>query len=307
MKRTLAFPELLGCALDRLRLVGFLHGKRRIILLLLALVAAPAAAQVAATVDGVQMPAWVERGGSRMPLTPGMQLRAGDEVHAGGGSRVVIRLAEGSIVKLGENGRLRFTELSPARELFKAALSVLEGAFRFTTDLVAKDRRREVSFRVATVTVGIRGTDFWARSRPGNEIVCLIEGGVEVAADGEPPLTMDKPLQFYRRVRGATQPVGVVEAQQLAQWQRETDIEPGQGAARTGGRWGVRLVTVDDQRTALEFYDRVRAAGYPAEIQPTREGIYHVRIRSLASRADAEALAESLRGRHGIAEPLVTN
>jgi len=241
-----------------------------------------------------------------MPLTPGMQLRAGDEVHAGGGSRVVIRLAEGSIVKLGENGRLRFTELSPAKEFFKAALNVLEGAFRFTTDLVAKNRRREVSFRVSTVTAGIRGTDLWGRSRPGNEIVCLIEGEVEVTADGETPLTMDKPLQFYRRVRGATQPVGVVEAKQLEQWQRETDIEAGKGAARAGGRWGVRLATLDDQRTALEYYDRLRNAGYPAEIQPTREGIYHVRIRSLASREDAEALAESLRGKHGITEPLVT-
>ena len=308
MKRTLGFPELLGFALDRLRLVGFLHGKPRIIWLLLALLAAPlpAAAQVAATVDGVQMPAWVELGGSRMPLTPGMALRAGDEVHAGGGSRVVIRLAEGSVVKLGENGRLRFTELSPGKELFKAALSVLEGAFRFTTDLVAKDRRREVSFRVATVTVGIRGTDLWGRSRPGNEIVCLIEGGVEVAADGEPPLTMDKPLQFYRRVQGATQPVGVVQAQQLAQWQRETDIEAGKGGARVGGRFGVRLATLDDQRTALEYYDRLRNAGYPAEIQPTREGLYHVGVRQLASREDAEALAESLRGKHGITEPLVT-
>ena len=275
-------------------------------MLLLALVAGPAAAQVAATVDGVQMPAWVERAGSRMPLTPGMQLRAGDEVHAGGGSRVVIRLAEGSVVKLGENGRLRFTELSPAKEFFKAALNVLEGAFRFTTDLVNKNRRREVSFRVSTVTAGIRGTDLWGRSRPGNEIVCLIEGAVEVTADGEAPLTMDKPLQFYRRLQGATQPVGVVEARQLEQWARETDIEAGKGAARAGGRFGVRLATVDDQRTALEFYDRVRAAGYPAEIQPTPEGLYHLRIRQLASREDAEALAASLRGKLGIAEPLVT-
>ena len=51
---------------------------------------------------------------------------------------------------------------------------------------------------------------------------------------------------------------------------------------------------------------RLRNAGYPAEIQPTREGVYHVRIRQLASREDAEALAESLRGKHGVAEPLVT-
>ncbi|MGQ0547811.1 MAG: FecR domain-containing protein [Betaproteobacteria bacterium] len=269
----------------------------------------PAPAQVAATVDGVQMPAWVVREGSRIPLTPGMQLRAGDEVHAGGGSRVLIRLAEGSTVKLGENGRLRFVELSPARELFKAALSVLEGAFRFTTDIVARNRKRDVSFRVSTVTAGIRGTDIWGRSRPGNEIVCLIEGQVEVAADGEAPLTMDRPLQFYRRVQGATQPVGVVEQKQLEQWARETDIEPGKGAARPGGRFGVLAATADDQGAALVLYDRLRAAGYPAEVLPQRQGekmVYPVRIRQLASQADAQALAERLRSEHDIPEPMVT-
>ena len=268
--------------------------------------AAPAAAQVAATVDGVQMPAWVARAGTRMPLTPGMQLRAGDEVHAGENARVVIKLAEGSLVKLGENGKLRFVELDPLREAFRAALNVLEGAFRFTTDVIAKTRRREVSIRLSGVTAGIRGTDLWGRSRPGNEIVCLIEGAVEVAADGEPPLTMDQPLQFYRRVQGATQPVGAVQPAQLEQWQRETDMQPGGGIARAGGRFGVRLATLDDQRTALEYSERLRGAGYPAEIQPTREGLYHVHVGQLASRADAEALAGRLRGRHGVAEPLVT-
>ena len=280
-------------------------------MLLLALLAAPlpALAQVAATVDGVQMPAWVVREGSRVPLTPGMQLRAGDEVHAGGGSRVVIRLAEGSIVKLGENGSLRFVELSPARELFKAALSVLEGAFRFTTDLVAKDRKREVSFRISTVTAGIRGTDLWGRSRPGNEIVCLIDGQVEVAADGEQPLVMDKPRQFYRRVQGATQPVGEVQPQQLAQWSRETDMEPGKGVAQAGGRFGVLVATAEEQSGALVLHDRVRAAGYPAEILPVRQGeklVYPVRIRQLASEADAQAVVERLRSEHDIPEPLVT-
>lgn len=258
-------------------------------------------------VEGVQMPAWVERAGARMPLLPGMELRSGDEVHTGEGSRLVIRLVEGSVVKLGENGRLRFTELSRAGELLKAALNVLEGAFRFTTDFVAKNRKREVNIRLSQVTAGIRGTDVWGRSRPGNEIVCLIEGAVEVAADGEPPLRMAEPLQFYRRVQGTTQPVGVVQREQLAQWARETDLAPGAGAVRLGGRYSVRLATVDDQRTALEYYDRLRAAGYAAQIEPTREGIYHLAIRQLASREDAQALADRLRGKHGVAEPQILN
>ena len=268
---------------------------------LLAASAAPALAQVAATVQGVQMPAWVERDGRRTPLLPGMELKAGDQVHTGGGSRLVIKLSEGSLVKLGQNGTLRFTELGAGREFLKAVLGVLRGAFRFTTDVATKTRQREVSIGVSQVVAGIRGTDLWGRSVAGNEIVCLIEGKVEIAAGGEPPLTMDQPLQFYRRVQGVTQPVGQVDRAQLEHWAHETEIEAGKGAARRGGRFSALLATLEDQGSALALYDRLRDAGYPAGISPVKEGdriVYRVRIGQLPSRAEAQALTNQLRGRY---------
>src|SRR6266850_1233551 len=267
-----------------------------------------ALAQVAATIEGVQMPAWVERAGRRVPIIPGMELRAGDQVVTGAGSRLLVKLADGSSVKLGENGQLRFAELSPSRELFKAALNVLEGAFRFTTDLVAKSRKREVSIRAAQVTAGIRGTDLWGRSRAGNEIVCLIEGDIEVAAAGESPVAMNQPLQFYRRIEGKTQPVGTVSKEQLAQWAAETEMQPGKGFARVGGRFSVILGQAEEQNGALALYDQLRDAGYPAEILPVKQGdkfVYLVRIRHLPSRAEANAVASQLRGKFGITEPKV--
>ena len=268
-----------------------------------------AAAQIAASVEGVQMPAWVERNGQRAPLLPGMELKAGDQVHTGAGSRLVVKLAEGSLVKLGENGTLRFTEINRGQELFKAALGVLQGAFRFTTELVATKRRREIDIRVAQVTAGIRGTDLWGRSRKDNEIVCLIEGEVEVGAEGEQAVKMDQPLQFYRRIEGKTQPVGFIERKQLDQWASETDLEAGKGAAQRGGRWSVWLASAEDQNAALSLYDELRAAGYPAEILPKKDAgrlAYLLRIRQLPSRAEAQVLAEQLRGKHGITEPRVS-
>src|SRR5258705_9198129 len=152
------------------------------------LLAAPGlAAAQAAVMGGVKMPAWVERDGRKLPVLPGMQLKAGDKLTTGGGSRLQVRLAEGSVVKLGENGSLQLRELEPSKTLFKAALGVLEGAFRFTTDLAAKNRRRDVSISVATVTAGIRGTDLWGKSAPDRQIVCLIEGKVEAAGPNETP------------------------------------------------------------------------------------------------------------------------
>ena len=278
--------------------------------LLLALVLAISTFQVlaqpAALIDGVQMPAWLERDGKRTPLAPGMELRAGDAIISGSGARVLVKLGEGSVVKLGENGTLRLTELTPARELFKAALQVLEGAFRFTTDIAAKARKREVSVRVSQVTAGIRGTDFWGRSRDDRQVVCLIEGAIEVGADGEPALTMDKPLQFYQRNKGQTQPLGFVEAGQIAQWGEETEIEKGKGAARLGGKFSVQLAAAETQDAALKVHDQVRAAGFAATLAPRKQGdktVYRVMIRNLPSRAEAQALADRLKGNFGVDDP----
>jgi hypothetical protein len=273
--------------------------------------AAHAHAQPAAVVEGVQMPAWVERPGApaRVPLAPGMELKSGDQVRTGAGSRVLVKLGEGSLVKLGENGSVRVAELNPARELFKGALNVLEGAFRFTTQKIGAHRRRDININVSQVTAGIRGTDLWGKSAPEREIVCLIEGKIEVGAPGEAAVTMDQPRQFYQRTGGRTQPVGFVEPAQLAAWAKETEIEAGQGAARSGGKWKVNLASVDNQNAALGVYDQVRAAGYAAEIRPVREGekvTYTVRIAQLPSRAEARALADKLKGSFGITQPSVS-
>jgi hypothetical protein len=283
--------------------------KQLLLALALSLAALQSFAQPAAVIDGVQMPAWLERGNQRVPLVPGMELRAGDRITTGNDSRVMLKLAEGSMVTLGPNGRLVLQEIQPTRELFRAALNVLEGAFRFTTDIVQKARKREVSVRVGQVITGIRGTDFWGRSRADRQIVCLIEGAIEVGADGEQAVTMDKPLQFYRREEGKTQPVGVVEVTQLAEWAKETDIEDGKGAVRLGGKFSVQLAAAADQAGAFAVYDQLRAAGYPAEMNPRKEGdkiVYYVRIRQLPSRAEAQALANRLKGQFGVQEPRVS-
>lgn len=273
-------------------------------------IAAPPAA--AAVVEGVQMPAWVERGdGQRVPLAPGTALRAGEQVRTGANSRLLLKFSEGSLVKLGANGVLRLDELKPDEGgVFRAALNVLEGAFRFTTDALMKDRRRAVNITVATVTTGIRGTDLWGRSdRADRQIVCLIEGKIEIGAAGETTVIMDQPLQFYQRNQGKTAPIGFVDEKQLRQWALETEIATGHGAARRGGKWKVVLVSADTQQAALAVYDQVRAEGYAAQIRPEKAGdklVYHVRLTGLPSKAEAEALAAQLKGKTGVVEPTVS-
>jgi hypothetical protein len=283
--------------------------KALLLSVLLAVASAQAAAQPAAVIEGVQMPAWRERDGARVPLVPGMELRAGDRIVSGKDARIVVRLSEGSMVKLGENGRLVLAEVQPAKELFRAALQVLEGAFRFTTDIAAKTRKREVNVRLDQVTIGVRGTDFWGRSRAERQIVCLIEGAIQVGAAGEPPATMDKPRQFYVRDKGKTQPVGLVEEKQLEQWALESDIQAGKGALRSGGRFSVQLAAADKRDALVSIQKQLSDAGYPAEIAQRKERdklTYIVRIRQLPSREEAQALADRLKGRFGVKDPRVS-
>jgi cell division septation protein DedD len=97
--------------------------------------------------------------------------------------------------------------------------------------------------------------------------------------------------------------VGFIARQQLDQWASEVELEAGKGVARRGRRWSVRLARADNQNDALRVYDELRTAAYAAEILPAKDGdkrVYVVRIRSLPSKAEAQALADRLRGKFGI-------
>ena len=274
----------------------------------------------AAVVEGVQMPAWVERGGVRQPLAAGMELVAADRISTGANSRILLRLAEGSQVKLGENAQMSLDRLAQRQDnrqtFLQAAIDVARGAFRFTTDAKAKLlSRREVDIRVSTVTAGIRGTDLWGKSAGDRDIVCLIEGKIAVQRESEQPVNMDQALQFYIAPKTNGRPdtskpvqLATVTTEQLTQWAAETEIAAGQGAARRGGKWKLVAASSPDQNAALAVYDKLRAEGYAASIFPTgsaeKRG-YEVRIGGLPSKAEAEALAARIepitgsRGRAG--------
>src|SRR5688500_8723011 len=95
------------------------------------------------TVESVLSPAWVERAnGRREPLAVGMTLGNKEKVHTGDGGRALLRLAEGSAVKLGESAMLGADDLNHKQDakggIVSASLDVVRGAFRFTTGLLAK-------------------------------------------------------------------------------------------------------------------------------------------------------------------------
>lgn len=287
---------------------------KRMILLFLMTLAAPAFAAPNAVVEGVTMPVWLERDGSRVPLAVGTPLNDRDQVRTGPSARLLVRTADGSLVKLGENGTLKLDNLSQKRReelpLFTATLDVLEGAFRFTTRATRFVQRRDVTVKISNITLGVRGTDVWGKAASDKDIVCLIEGKISVARGQDAPFSMDQPLSFYVAPKNAPPlPVAPVDPQQLRIWSEETEIVSGQGAARLGGTWKVNVALVDSQQEALAVYDRLREAGYAAEIRPlSKDGKewYRVRIAHLPSKGEAEALAGRLGARTGIRDTSVS-
>ena len=178
------------------------------------------AAGASVQVDVVQSPAWVERGEQRLPLVAGQLLKDRDRVVTGSEARVLLRLSEGSAVKLGENASLRMDALGEREGgVFTAAFDVARGAFRFTTGIFNRvQSRRAVNVRIATVTAGIRGTDLWGSSDAERDLICLIEGRITVTHPEVEPVLMDEPLSFYVAPKGqAAKPGSAVDA---ARWAR---------------------------------------------------------------------------------------
>lgn len=270
--------------------------------LMLALLLTATAAQAGgdAVVESVQSPAWVERDGASAPLVPGMALRSGDNVRTGAESRLYLKLAEGSRVKLGENARFAVGDIGTRNDgVFSAAFRVLTGAFRFTTAALARPRPRDVSIQVATITAGVRGTDLWGKSGDSRDLVCLLEGKIDVSHESGASAQLTEPLSFFAADRNTTpKPVSKVTAQQVMLWAAETEIVSGAGAASSGGGWKVYLARRAEAYQAFKPYMSAREAGYPAELRPRRNrqgGFrYDVVVGGLRTSMDAQTLATRL-------------
>ena len=276
--------------------------KRLCVAMVLSALPALAMAQ-AAVVEAVQYPAWLERGGQAVPLAPGMQLEARDKLRTGANARVRMRLAEGSAVKLGEKAEF-VIERAQDRGVFTAALSVIAGAFRFTTNALAPKRERNVGIKVKNVTVGIRGTDLWGKSTPDRDWVVLLEGRIQVGSEGNPQVTMDKPLDLYQLPANAKPEVTRADEKVVAEWAAETEMDANGAEARADGRWRLVAAVKPSRDEARAVVRTLRAAGYPAEAV-AKDGAFLVQIPGLAGEAQARALLGAVGGLAGVSQPTV--
>jgi hypothetical protein len=248
-----------------------------------------------AVVEAVQYPAWLERGGNAVPLAPGMALGPRDRLITGEDGRARLRLPEGSLVKLGENARFVVERVEERGGVLRGALTVLTGAFRYTSEKIGASR--ELALRVKGVSIGIRGTDLWGKGTEARDWVVLIEGRITVAADGHPPVALERPLDLYQKPLDAPPSLGRIDEAQLAAWSRETELSADGAAAVREGRWRVFVGKFESRDDARVLQRNVRAAGFPADIAGGRDNSpYIVQVAGFAGEAEARGAMARLRG-----------
>jgi len=288
--------------------------KHVLILLLSTLIlnSTAALAESGGVVEAIQMPAWYDRDGVSHPLKPGIKLYSGDVIRTGKNARALLRMTEGSIVKLGEDAKLNINTLTPPKQkegVFAALLRITRGAFRFTTTEIGKNLKRNVDVKIGHVTVGIRGTDIWGRSRTGEDLFCLIEGKVNIERDGEAGFSMQDPLTYLVAAEDKpTTAVTPVDMNELGKWAQETEIQPGQGTLTVSGEWSVNMMSLQNSAAADNLQKQLHDAGFAADIreaQVSGQAWLRVRIEGFVSRQDASSFASTIDNQYGIQRPWV--
>ncbi|MBA4211780.1 MAG: hypothetical protein C0449_01735 [Polaromonas sp.] len=253
-------------------------------------------------VEAIQLPAWVERNGQRRAAEPGVQLRANDKAITAGDARMLLRMSDRSMIKLGENTEFLIEALAVRQRQaagpseLSATLRLVTGVFRYATDYSSKalGNKRDLNLKMATATVGIRGTDFWSMTDAAHDAVCMFEGKVEVVRDNKPGIVLDKPGAFWVVFTGeAEKPAGQATPDQLAKFIGQAEMQPGQGIVLQGGQWRTVAGLMPNGVQANALRTNLQAAGYPAEVL-AKDGQFEVRINQLATREDAEAVLKQL-------------
>lgn len=263
----------------------------------------------AAEVEAVQPPAWVERAGQRQALRPGMVLAAADAIETGKGGRLLLRFADGSLVRVGSEAQLKFDSL-PEAGASGPAIVTGRGAVRYTAGGSGRAPARAVVVTVAATRIEARNADLWVRQRDGEAIVCLIGGAAAVRHPVRGEFVMDQaPNFFLAPAAGELRPLAPAGARQLAEWAAETDLQPGQGLMLPGGGWIVQLGSYERDADARRLADRLRDVGLPVEITTVqlRDRSFHrLRIAGFDARQDARAFAARTRPLPGMPDPWVT-
>ncbi len=121
------------------------------------------------------------------PLRTGDEVKQGDTVATGPASSAVLKFDDGQVAALTANSRMTVTTYSYNRtsNTGSVLLSLINGGMRAITGLIGRASPQNVTYRAATATIGIRGTDVTIATALGNVVVTVTEGAISFTFAGQ--------------------------------------------------------------------------------------------------------------------------
>ncbi len=142
-----------------------------------------AAAPVAVgNVDKVQEQVIATQAGAPRALAPAGDVYFHDKMTTGPGARLEAKLDDGTVLTLGEKGKLTVDEFvyRPGQTGSKLAINVTQGAFLFVGGKIEGPTGGNVSIKTPIGTLGVRGTTVWGGPIDGGFGVLVLKGEVWV-------------------------------------------------------------------------------------------------------------------------------
>jgi len=106
--------------------------------------------------------AMVERGGGRMPATPGLRLSPGDKLVTGKNGRISLSFIDNTRFSVGPNSRIAVSQFAydRTRQRGQFVTQVDRGSLAIVSGQIAKSDRDAMKVRTPSSLLGVRGTRF---------------------------------------------------------------------------------------------------------------------------------------------------
>jgi hypothetical protein len=133
-------------------------------------------------VDKAQQQVVAVQGGATRDLAAAGPVYFRDKMRTGAGARLEAKLDDGTVLTLGEKGKLTVDEFvyKPGEQGNKLALNVTKGAFLFVGGKIEGPTGGNVSIKTPVGTLGVRGTTVWGGQIDGGFGVLVLKGEVWV-------------------------------------------------------------------------------------------------------------------------------
>ena len=158
------------------------HRPAAVLALIVASSAASAAPAPVGTVDKAQGQVDASQAGAVRGLAVDGPVLFGDRLRTGPAARLEAKLADGTVLTLGEKGKLTVDKFvyDPDRDGGKLAMTVKSGAFLFVGGKIEGPTGGHVDIHTPVGTLGVRGTTVWGGHIDGGFGVLVLSGEVSL-------------------------------------------------------------------------------------------------------------------------------